>query len=186
MLTTEQRIKNLESRINDITIPGTSRLTLKNPEISEPKYKDSALWTLFFGRDTFQSIATAGPNVVVTFEASQDKNFGSYFSMSDDHTKILLERNIDRPFQINGTTVWAANATGYRSVSVELFDVNDVSLGAQVLYTVPGMATTENCFPISFKQWFPASGLCSYVKFTVSQNSGGNLNFKCVLGLGVA
>lgn len=102
------------------------------------------------------------------------------FSIPDTNDRIVPNA-LGRRFFISGMATWAANATGYRAIAIEGFDVNDNSLGSAPLHVMPSHASGDNTYPISFLADFTSLDVCAYYKFWVSQTSGASLTLKWVL-----
>jgi hypothetical protein len=180
------RVDALEAMYGGMFVGGTSHLSLDTPDIHDPYFVNGALGSLFFGRNTAQSIPSA-TNTYITFEEAQDKNFGRYFSMNADHQRIMIEQNSDRPFSLMGTVTWATNNNGWRAAWMVVFDANDGELGALPLHTFDGNALVDNVIPISLKQWFPADSGIESFRIRVHQTTAGNLNLSdCTMGVSLA
>lgn len=155
---------------------GVSSPALENPHLGQPTWGGSPLHVLVAQRSTDTAIANSTPTYV-TFEIHL--NLGSAFKLSDDGTKIYVSRqgNARSPFMVSGHASWAANATGFRGAWVEGFSADGTSIATSVLHTGQGFTGIDNVFPFASAFNFEAvSQPLAYIKFYVSQSSGGNLN----------
>jgi hypothetical protein len=159
----------------------SSNPKLQAPTIGDPVWTGSPLNLCVAQRLTDTVIAHNAPTYV-TFNIV--KAFGTAFSVSEDNTKLFWNALDARGFAIHGFVTWVANGTGYRTTHLEGFDSDGVSLGTAPLHSFAGQALVDNVLPISFAYYF---NNFSYLRFYVTQTSGGNLTMKdFLLGITLA
>lgn len=164
-----QNLQMLESVYSKLLVSGTPNVQLESPVVSNPRWFTAPLHPMELRLTTNTSVPNATPTYI-TFDSVIQK--GHAFD-SSDLSKIEKVAN-GYSTHIDGVIVFAANATGYRALYLELFDINGVSLGASPFFLLPGHNLADNWFPFTFTH--NAQDTAHYFKVYAYQTSGGNLD----------
>jgi hypothetical protein len=107
-----------------------------------------------------------------------DDSTADQITILDSEKLRLTTKGRNSFIGIGGTIQWEANSTGWRGLTVKVYDSSDVQLFGQTLHAllpISGDPTTVPFFDVVFTA---QENQADYIKFTVIQTSGGDLDIE--------
>lgn len=148
----------------------------KDPRFSHPTITNGVHWgasplsQFTFIRDADVTVPNA-ETTYITFDTFRGDNT-LFYADPGDLSKIRFRSSLPG-FQVSGFLNFLGNATGSRQLTMEEFDEAGNSLGSLWLIQPGGALGTS--MPVSFVVNWPPTSQIAYMKFSVYQNSGGDL-----------
>jgi hypothetical protein len=167
-----QAIEETKSAVKGWLKPGTTNPVFQTMSAGEGHFSYSPVDGMFLTRSVAQTIPD---DTITTVE----------FDSTTPNTNILLSSGVDGRLQVArsheliaaiGAVHWEANGTGLRSVHLDLYDQDDVGITGYVLHNMQPSGSFADILPFSGGVYIPGVDNIKYLRLTVRQTSGGDLD----------
>jgi hypothetical protein len=166
-------IDDVKNAVKSWLSPGSA-----DPRFRHMESETGAFWDVPLATFQLQRVAA----LTITNDLTTPVEFDDHTTptpslrLDTDGIKILIRPG--KRYGLIGTVGWDGSSTGRRAAHVEVYDADDALLYGQVLYSLP--AGVADSITMPFADALQGTTNAKYIKFTVYQNSGGDLDIDSI------
>lgn len=167
--TQARALDEVKTAVKSWLLPGST-----NPRFEDVQHETGSYWDVPLQTLELQRVAalTIANNSTTAVEFDDHTAPTASLRLDSDGIKILIRPG--KRYGLMGTVEWDGNATGRRGAHIEVYNASDVLLYGQTLHSLPAGVSDSVTMP--FADGLQSTTNAKYLKFTVYQNSGGNLD----------
>lgn len=168
------RIEQMEAQFQGMVVPVSSQLRLENPEVQNPQWTRSPLYSFHAYRTSNLSVNINTWTPVVFETSTGDSSFFGFYENNKQKLKVYKYS-----IRVSGVLDWAASTAGDRVVRINVFNAAGASLGSKEMDSRPANLSAG----FGLKQGFNyvedilyQAPLAAYCQLEVFQNAANPLN----------